>query len=266
MKTLPEQRSSVISLSVSQRWGFTLIELLVVIAIVAVLAALLLPVLSGAKARAQSASCKNHLRQMGLALGMYVTDMHAYPYYCYVGENGTGPDLQWSRALEAYYPLKWTEPSYHCPAYQGPITANPSDGYFSGSYGYNACGTDVMNTGSAAALSLGLGNLNYVYWATAHVFNPVSESQVRVPSEMFAIGDSRVTKSSPFQSTWQGIDFLICNTNYGFVELQTPRHGNGVNMLFCDGHVTLVKRANLYDPKYTAIYWNSDHEPHPETW
>ncbi len=54
--------------------AFTLTELLVVIAIIAVLAALLLPALSRSKAEAQSTACKNHLRQMGVALTMYATD------------------------------------------------------------------------------------------------------------------------------------------------------------------------------------------------
>jgi len=62
--------------------AFTLIELLVVIAIVSVLAALLLPVLARAKASANSTTCKNHLRQMGVALQMYVDENRGvYPYY-----------------------------------------------------------------------------------------------------------------------------------------------------------------------------------------
>jgi prepilin-type N-terminal cleavage/methylation domain-containing protein len=56
------------------RRGFTVLELLVVIAIIALLAALLLPVLSRAQARAKRTACANNLKQVNLAVHLYAGD------------------------------------------------------------------------------------------------------------------------------------------------------------------------------------------------
>ena len=131
--------------------AFTLVELLIVIAIIGVLASLLLPALSMAKASAHATTCKNHLRQMGLGLKMYVDENNnSYPFYA--GPAGPsygdatnvwwGGSVYWSSKLFPYNPVNWTNTGYRCPGYKG-LTRGPAGsnlGSRLGSYAYNAAG------------------------------------------------------------------------------------------------------------------------------
>ncbi len=90
------------------RTGFTLIELLVVIAIIAILASILFPVFSRARAKARQAACASNLKQLGLAFQMYAQDYdEMLPVWAYgaTNNNDNGPAqgaYTWDTQLAPY--------------------------------------------------------------------------------------------------------------------------------------------------------------------
>lgn len=102
----------------------------------------------------------------------------------------------------------------------------------------------------------------------------VSESRVKVPSDMFAIADARITTfgivtfiggNGQMSSDSIGVPFMPSPGGIAS-EPQPFRHGNGFNFLFCDGHVSLIYRRYFLNPTNSWQNWNNDHEPHEETW
>jgi prepilin-type N-terminal cleavage/methylation domain-containing protein/prepilin-type processing-associated H-X9-DG protein len=243
------------------RTAFTLIELLVVVAVIVIVSALLFPALLRSREEAQSTACKSHLHQIGLALQMYVQDNGWYPPLAQRHTNIFCFDR-----LMPYDPLSWTNAAWNCPTYiaNGGIVSRKRmtavKAEFTGiSYAYNWLGYGVgwPNCPQSVYQNLGLG------------FIPSSEMTkelgVRSPSDMYAVPDAR----SEIVSNGIAGDILMYpwsfSAPFGLTEAPPP-HTQGYNMLFCDTHVSLVKRRDYLYPPRTASHWNRDNQPHPEAW
>ena len=264
----------------TRRSGFTLVELLVVIAVIAILAALLLPALAKAKASAKSAACKSNLRQLGLALTMYVNDYEKYPGNgaMYSGNTFQGiwaTGLNWLNPYvgghydpndvnSRFYAMGGPSRVFNCPAvpprYMPGLFGAPGVNVYDLGYGYNELGTGWKN----GKLRLGLGftmDLDDLWLISGGIGQPLGRrhyttpGDVRNPGDLIAIGDG---------SYWLSPNRPDGIQNQGSV---TAPHNRGANMAICDGHVENAKRKTWVEESESARRrWNNDHQPHPETW
>lgn len=96
--------------------GFTLIELLVVIAIIAILAAILCPVFASAREKARQTGCISNMKQMGLAINIYVQDYdECYPFTP-GSQFATNPGKYPCGWAHIIYPYVKSTGAFHCPS------------------------------------------------------------------------------------------------------------------------------------------------------
>jgi prepilin-type N-terminal cleavage/methylation domain-containing protein/prepilin-type processing-associated H-X9-DG protein len=211
------------------RDGFTLIELLVVIAIIAILAALLLPVLTQAQLRAKRIQCLNNLRQMAIAAQVYTADNADFYPYAYYFDFTTRITYCWdfitypnNNVLPGVLWQGQTNPQIQqCPSYNGPANwiDNPYTGYnYNTSYIGHSQGESASDpTGEAAPI-------------------PAKSTAVRHPAQTALFGDGQYSGGANkfMRAPWPNPGDANFYGRYSGT--QGFRHSRFTDVSFCDGH------------------------------
>ena len=233
--------------------GFTLIELLTVVVTIATLAALLLPILSKAKIKAQRTSCLSNLRQLGFAWMMYKDDnsnflVESYPVNnpeVWVEGDMTKPDEAGNAELirrGKLFPYHLSVPVYHCPTDRG-VTIDGKQTPTVRSYSMNCFmgGRDPQ-----------LGPIP----STAADFVPfyAKDSEIPHPEQMWVLleEDARSINDGFFVTDPTGRIWV------DFPAISTLRHDLTYVLNFADGHSSVWQYK---DPRTLNVSLNKTEQP-----
>lgn len=216
--------------------AFTLVELLVVIAVIAILASLLLPVLSKGKARAQTIDCVDHLRQLQMCWHMYAHDndnvLTPNNFVYAVSMGTTNPpvlsedNISWCRTLAPQDPNPIndqtsllftynTNPNiYHCPSDTSTVNGRPGL---------------LRNRSFNMSNSINCSQDNHFR----------KENEIQVPTSLFVFID---TDADEISDTTFGVTLTGSYFQDYWLDIPATRHNTrSCNLTFADGHVETWK-------------------------
>jgi len=243
-----------------RRRGFTLIELLVVIAIIAILAAMLLPALSKAKQKAKAIQCISNMRQIGLAMRLYMDDSEGQMVYWRRGATIAGfPSVVVDGSFIVpgssfvYWPdmlrlggYAAARTIFDCPSVQAKATAT--------------VGGSSPNNYLGIAINRPEFGVEYIPGDTKP---PVKEGSVRHPTESLVIADAGevtaqslglnpdrwVEASTTGATGGTGSTYFIVPSFFGYPNVppyrSVPRHSERVSTVWFDGHAEAFRNSRI---------------------
>ena len=221
------------------RKEFTLIELLVVIAIIAILASMLLPVLSKARASAHGVKCLSNLRQIGFSCLIYGNDYDDWTLGAsrIYATNDSG--VSTSATANPWY-LFMSKPSSN--AYGAVSATSLLLGYLDVAIYMNP-GKDLISCPSASGT--GLARCDYqVFSFTANqaAFSKCGFWKITSFKNSYTDSYGRVRLMRVSNRAWFGDSY-----DYGNNNICVPRHprNQGINFLFADGHTSMMPRNQM---------------------